>query len=513
MPEHEVRKEALLRSFVNMTSGLILSVIGAYFLVLLAISWYTGRKASNDSFFVGDRKSPWYIVAFGMIGASLSGVTFISVPGAVDCSMFGYMQVVFGYLVGYFVIAFVLLPLYYRMQLTSIYTYLQSRFGEASYKTGAFYFLLSRIIGAAARMFLVANVLQEFVFNEWGVPFEVTVALSIALIWVYTSKGGIKTIIWTDTLQTLFLLVAAGVSVVLISTELDFSFSEVFTAISDSEYSQIAMTDDFNSSSHFVKQFLAGIFIAICMTGLDQDMMQKNLSCKNLKEAQKNMVSFSLVLTLVNFLFVGLGALLYFYAYQSGMGDPVNAEGVIDRDLLYPTIALKSDLGIFLGIMFLLGLVAAAYSSADSALTALTTSVCVDFLNIEKKEKDEQVRLRKRMHIVMSVVLLLAIIIFKYTSDKAVIYKLLKYAGFTYGPLLGLFAFGILTKLKVRDHLVPVVCLVCPLLTILLDAYSEELFGDFQFGFALLLVNGTLTFLGMWLLSSGLGKKKAYVPG
>ncbi len=364
-----------------MSSTLIISVIVIYFLVLVGISFITGKSDSNASFFSGDKQSPWYIVAFGMIGASLSGVTFISVPGWVATSGFSYMQMVFGYLLGYLVIATVLMPLYYRMNLTSIYGYLQSRFGNSSYKTGAIFFLISRVIGASFRLYLVANVLQIYVFDAWGVPFEMTVVVTILLIWVYTFRSGIKTIIWTDTLQTLFMLVAVGLSVYLISVDMNLNFTSLISTVKESDYSQMFFWE---GKQHFVRQFFSGAFMAIVMTGLDQDMMQKNLSCKNLGDAQKNMFWFSIVLVFVNLLFLSLGALLYMYAETHGIS-------FNKADDLFPEVALNGGLGIGVGVLFILGLIAAAYSSADSALTSLTTSFSIDILEIDKKkDKKEQ---------------------------------------------------------------------------------------------------------------------------
>jgi len=475
-----------------MSPFFIFSVLIGYFLVLIGISYVTSKGANNETFFLANKKSPWFLVAFGMIGASLSGITFISIPGWVGNSakQFGYMQMVFGYLVGYFVIAYVLMPLYYKMGVTSIYTYLKSRFGNNSHKIGALYFLLSRITGASIRLLLVANVLQSFVFNELGIPFEVTVLISIALIWVYTFKGGIKTIIWTDTLQTLFMLLSLGFTFWFLSTELNLSESGgVIESIKNSKYSQIFFFEDWNSGTHFVKMFLGGIFIAIGMTGLDQDMMQKNLSCKNLKSAQTNMVSFSIVLVFINLVFLGLGALLYMYAEQKGISIPEKT------DLLFPQIALKSNIGIGVGVLFLLGLIAAAYSSADSALTSLTTSVCVDF--IEKEDEKVSKSTRMKIHILMSVVLFITVIILNYTLDESAIWTLIRLAGFTYGPLIGLFFFGILTKFKIKDNLVILACIVPPVLSYFIDLYSKELFNGFQFGGALIILNAVLTFIGL----------------
>jgi len=468
----------------------------------MVISHFTSKDSSNDTFFLGNRESPWYVVAFGMIGTSLSGVTFISVPGWVGDSQFSYMQTVLGYLIGYFIIAFVLLPLYYRLNLTSIYSYLEQRFGSWSYKTGAFYFLLSRVLGASFRLFLVATVLQEFVFSKWKIPFtewtfpfEVTVLITIVFIWLYTHRGGIKTIIWTDTLQTFFMLTAVGVSIYLISSRLNLSLDGLIERIASSDLSQTFFLEDIKAKNHLVKQLMSGAFIAICMTGLDQDMMQKNISCKSVGDSQKNMISFSIVLVFVNLVFLALGALLFIYAEEKGLAIP-------DRtDLLYPTIALNSGLGIGIGVFFILGLVSAAYSSADSALTALTTSVCVDFLGIDKLQASVRRSIRKRVHIGMSAVLLVVIIAFRYLIDRSVIDTLLYVATYTYGPLLGLFAFGLLTRSAVVDKLVPVVCIAAPILTYVINMKSEAWFGGYVFAYELLAVNGFLTFFGLWILS------------
>lgn len=477
-----------------MSPLLILSFILGYFLVLMLISHFTSKQADNSTFFIGKHQSPWYLVAFGMIGASLSGVTFISVPGWVGSSHFSYMQVVFGYFLGYIVIAQVLMPLYYKLNLVSIYTYLKDRFGVNAYKTGASFFLISRTIGASFRLFLVANVLQFLIFNQWGVPFFVTVALTILLIWLYTFKGGIKTIVWTDTLQTLFMLVAVVITIYIISKELGIGLSEMISEVKNSEYSQIFFFDDWNDKRHFVKNFLSGMFITIVMTGLDQDMMQKNLTCKNINEAKKNMYSFSLVLIFVNLAFLVLGALLFIYAQKVGINIPERT------DNLFPLIA-SEYLTTTAGIFFILGLVAAAYSSADSALTALTTSVCVDFLDIDNKEENKKISLRKRVHVLISVLLFIVILIFNLISDESVISSLFKAAGYTYGPLLGLYSFGLMTKRKVKDKLLPYICIVSPVLSYLLNLYSQELLNGYKFNFEILIVNGLLTFVGLWTIS------------
>ena len=474
-----------------MTPVMIISVLVGYFALLIFISKMTSDDDGNDSFFVGKRQSPWYIVAFGMIGASLSGVTFISVPGWVASSQFSYFQMVLGYLLGYAVIATVLMPLYYRLNLISIYSYLEDRFGYWSYKSGAFYFLLSRTIGASFRLFLVANVLQILVFNAWNVPFAATVALTIALIWVYTHKAGIKTIIWTDTLQTLFMIVAVVLCFYYVADAMNFSIYNAIEQISLSEYSKMFFLEDANSASFFPKKFFSGAFIAIVMTGLDQDMMQKNLSCRNLKDAQKNMFWFSVVLVFVNLLFLGLGALLYLFADQVG----ISATG----DDLFATVAVHDAMPIVVGLFFLLGLIAAAYSSADSALTALTTSFCVDFLAIENKEESKQISLRKQSHILFSLILFLVILIFKLINDESVISALFKVAGYTYGPLLGMYAFGLFTNWRIKDHLIIPVVLLSPIISYILQLKSPVWWG-FNFGFELLIVNGALCFLGMLLI-------------
>ncbi|WP_411895410.1 sodium:solute symporter [Winogradskyella sp. A2] len=477
----------------------ILVLIISYFSVLIIISYFTGKDDSNAVFFKANKQSPWYIVAFGMVGASLSGVTFISVPGWIEGSQFSYFQVVLGYMFGYFVVAFVLLPLYYKHNVTSIYEYLMVRFGVVSHKTGAFFFFISRVIGAAFRLFLVAIVLQQFVFDAWDIPFEITVIISILLIWVYTNKGGIKTIIWTDTLQTLFMLTAVVLSIYFINDNLGWSFSEFLASEELKNYDKIFVTDSFLERSHFVKSFLGGMFITICMTGLDQDMMQKNLTCKSLKDAQKNMISFSIVLVIATFLFMLLGALLYIYANKNNIAIPL-MDGKPRTDLLFPEIALNSGLGLTLAVTFMLGLIAAAYSSADSALTSLTTSFCVDFLDIEKKSENVQKSLRKKIHIAMSILLVVVIIIFKYVLTSNVIDSLLTVAGYTYGPLLGLFAFGIFTKYQIKDRYVWIVALSSAIIISIIGSIPPENLGGYTLGYELLPINGLITFLGLLLL-------------
>lgn len=485
----------------------ILLLIGGYFLLLLLISYFTGKNDSNADFFRAGKQSPWYLVAFGMIGASLSGVTFISVPGWVESSQFSYMQVVFGYLAGYFVIAFILLPIYYKLNVTSIYEYLFQRFGQVSYKVGALSFFVSRVLGASFRLFLVAIVLQQFVFDAWGIPFELTVILSILLIWIYTFRGGIKTIVWTDTLQTLFMLLSVILCIYFINQKLDWSLGEFLQSDQLAVYDKIFFSEDFTAKNHFVKSFLGGMFITICMTGLDQDMMQKNLTCRNLKEAKKNMISFSIVLVGVNFIFLLLGALLFIYAAEMNIGIPL-MDGSPKADLLFPEIALNSGLGMTVGITFILGLIAAAYSSADSALTSLTTSFCVDFLDIHKQAEAQQKRIRKRTHIWMSLLLVIVVIIFKYVLDRNVIDGLLTVATYTYGPLLGLFAFGIFTNYQIRDRLVWLVALLVVLAIIGLANLPPGVMTGYEIGYELLPINGLLTFIGLYLI-----RKKSVLTG
>ncbi len=474
----------------------ILFLVIAYFGVLIGISYITSKNATNNSFFLADNKSPWYLVAFGMIGASLSGVTFISVPGAVETKQFGYLQVVLGYFFGYLIIAYVLLPLYYRLNLTSIYTYLKDRFGNTSYKTGAIAFLISRTIGAAFRLFLVAKVLQLLIFDPFGMPFPVAVVVTIALIWLYTFKGGIKTIIFTDTLQTLFMLISVVVTIVFLASALELNtVNAIYTNVIESPLSKTFFWDDTNNAQYFIKSFLAGMFITITMTGLDQDMMQKNLTCKNLKEAQKNMLSFSVVLIFVNILFLVLGLLLTQYAHQNNI--------TATKDNLFPAIAMLPEIGIVTSAFFILGLIAAAYSSADSALTSLTTSYCIDIIGISKKTNKRQEQLRKRTHIGFSIVLTIVIILFDTLfTDVSVIWELFKAAGYTYGPLLGLFAFGIYTKKNIHDQWVWIIAIIAPMLSYFLNMYSVELFNGYKIGFEILIINGFFTFLGLLFITN-----------
>ncbi len=468
----------------------------------------TSRGANSDTFFHANRKSPWILVAIGMIGASLSGVTLISIPGVIGKGglneNFSYMQAVMGYLVGYFVIATVLMPIYYKYNLTTIYGYLKKRFGVVSYKTGAGYFLLSRIIGASFRLFLVALVLQAFVMEPLGIPFEVTVAMAILLIWVYTFQGGIKTIVWTDTLQTICMLLAVLLTIIAICSQMNLSMGEMWGEISAAGYNKMFYFEGgWIDANNFFKQFLSGALIAIVMTGLDQDMMQKNLTCKSLGDAQKNVFTFSVILIFANLLFLTLGAMLYIYAAKMGIAIPERS------DLLFPEIALN-HLGPFIGGVFILGLIAAAYSSADSALTALTTSFCIDFLGFEEKDRTEAQKKKTRLmvHIGFSVILFIVIIVFKSLNNDAIINSLFTAAGYTYGPILGLFAFGIMSKRPINDRLAIVVCIAAPLLTFILNENSEAWFGGLKFGWTLLAVNGILTIIGLAMISRSAGSSE-----
>jgi Na+/proline symporter len=474
-----------------MDSNLVLVVITTYFMLLFLISWFTSRKVSKDSFFTGDRQSPWFLVAFGMIGASLSGVTFISVPGEVGNSNFYYFQVVLGYTVGYLVIAKVLLPLYYRLNLVSIYAYLEQRFGFWSYKTGAFFFILSRTLGSSIRVFLVAGVLQLILFDQWGIPFWVSVLITVSLIWLYTHRGGIKTVVWTDTLQTFFMLFSVGVSIYLISQELGLnSIKTLIAEVAGDSRSQI-FNWDWQSGTNFFKQFISGAFITIVMTGLDQDMMQKNLTCRNIGDAQKNMFWFTIILVFVNLMFLSLGVLLYLYAETNGIPIPTRS------DDLYALLATQ-HFTAFAGIVFVLGITAAAYSSADSTLTALTTSFCYDFLEIEKKyDKTRQVGVRKQVHLAFTALMFLVILMFRWINDQSVINAVFIIAGYTYGPLLGLYAFGLFTRWQVKDKAVPFLAIAAPSLAFLISKFSEQLLFGYRFGFEVLILNGMLMFLGL----------------
>ncbi|HOA37666.1 MAG TPA: sodium:solute symporter [Flavihumibacter sp.] len=478
-----------------MSSVLLFSFVIVYFLVLLLVAYFTSRNANNESFFIGNRNSNWMLVAFGMIGTSLSGVTFVSVPGTVAVNAFTYMQVVIGYFIGYFVVAAVLLPLYYRLNLTSIYNYLHQRFGIITYKTGAFFFIVSRTVGATARLYLVINVMQLFILDNLGVPFIVTSVVILLMILLYTFEGGVKTIVYTDTLQTSCMLLGLVVCVYYIMNHLGFNFSQSMEAISAKGFTRI-FNMDVNSKGFFLKQIIGGAFITIAMTGLDQEMMQKNISVKNLKDSQKNMISFSLILVLVNFLFLLLGGLLYLFAAQNNIPQT--------GDDLFPTIALN-NLPPAIGIIFIIALISALFPSADGALTALTSSFCIDILGIRRDDSlsdAQQKKTRRLVHLSFTVIFLLCILIFKWIDNKSIIGIILDLAGYTYGPLLGLFAFGILSKKRFPDTiLVTIICLLSPVLCYLLSVNSATLFGGYQIGIELLVINGLITYLGLLMIS------------
>lgn len=471
--------------------------------MLFFVMWLTSRRSSgNDAFFRAGRKSPWPVVAYGMLGASLSGVTFMSVPGGVYYGAFTYMPLVFGYVVGYFVIAFLLLPLYYKLNLTSIYSYLDQRFGGTSEKTGAIFFILSRLLGSALRMYLVVFVLYELVFVNWGISFWIPAVVFIALILLYTFRGGLKTVVWTDTLQTTFLLLAAIATVIVILKNLGMSIPELLSASADEGYTRIWETD-VNHPKYYWKQIVSGAFITIAMTGLDQDMMQKNLTCKSLRDAQKNVITSSFLFVIVNLIFLTLGAALVYYGtHTAGFEMPVGADGRVLADKIYPSIA--QSLGGFTLVCFVLGMVAAGYSSADGTLTALTTTFCYDFLHFDKRKnlsEERQVFYRKLVHVGFALLYLLVIIAFRPFHNDSLINILFDVAGYTYGPLLGLYAFGLFTHRSVRDRWVPLVAVVCPVVCYLLKIYSARLFGGYQLGFELLLLNGVLTFVGLMMIS------------
>jgi Na+/proline symporter len=497
-----------------MSAAILFSFVIGYFLLLLGVAWYTSRNSNNDSFFIGNRNSNWMLVAFGMIGTSLSGVTFVSVPGGVGSGNFYYFQVVLGYLIGYAVIAFVLLPLYYKMNLTSIYTYLEKRFGINAHKAGAFFFILSRTVGATARLYLVINILQLFILDRLGVPFTVTTLVILAMILLYTFEGGVKTIIYTDTLQTTGMLVGLVVCTLVIIKALGTDFSGALSLMSDKGYTKIFNTD-VNSSSFWAKHIVGGMFIAIAMTGLDQEMMQKNISVKNLKDSQKNIMTFTGVLMIVNFLFLFLGGILYLYASSKGISAP--------PDDLFPTIALSNEFSGSIGIIFIIALISALFPSVDGAITSLTSCYCIDILGLKKKAAGEEKKIKRtrlKVHFTFAFVFFLMVLLFKLINDKLIIDFILKFAGVTYGPLLGLFAFGILTKRTLNERLIWTVCIVAPLIALGIDILSnpawyeaklhvslglqnlsDTIFHGYKIGNELILINGFFTFIGLWLIS------------
>lgn len=470
----------------------LLLIIIAYFAVLLVVAYRTGKGSNNDSFFIGNRKSNWVLVAFGMIGTSLSGVTFVSVPGAVGADQFHYLQITFGYLIGYVIIAYVLLPLYYRLKLTSIYGYLQQRMGRLSYKTGAWIFIVSRLVGATARLYLVVNILQIAILDSLGVPFIATTLVILLMIILYTYEGGVKTIVWTDTLQTTCMLLGLIICSVYMMNHLGLDVSESLSAMSAKGYTEILNTD-VNSKAFFIKQILAGAFITITMTGIDQEMMQKSLSVTKLKDSQKNMVVLGFVLVGVISLFLFMGGLLHLYAGQQNLA--------VSGDQLFPDVALN-HMPPIISIIFIIALISALFPSADGAMTALTSSLCIDIFGLKDKNiaSEQKEKFRKRIHLIVAVAFLVMVVIFKVINDNSMIGLILKLAGFTYGPLLGLFAFGIFTKYKVKDHLVPWVCLAAPVISYFIDKYQGYIFGDFKIGLELLIINGLLTFIGLFLI-------------
>ena len=488
-----------------MSAPFILLCIALYFGGLLLIAYVTSRKSDANTYFIGNKSSPWYAVAFGMLGDSLSGVTYISVPGNVIHSQFSYLQLVLGYLVGYIIIAKVLLPLYYRMNLLSIYTYLESRFGRHTQKTGAFFFILSRTLGAAGRLYLAAGVIQFFVFDRFEtvhIPFALSVSVIIALMLLYTYKGGIKTLVWTDTFQSFFLILGVVLSIAAIVSSTHWGFEKAVSKLVHSEYSQVFFFD-WHKSTFFFKQFLGGIFIAVTMTGLDQNMMQKNLSCRSLKDAQKNIYWFSMVLVVVNFFFLALGALLFLYQQEKHIPLPMNEAGKILTDRVFPNLALNY-LGTFAGLVFIIGLTAATFSSADSVLTTLTTSMYIDMFEIDKKEtlsEPKKTIYRRCIHIGFAFLLWACILLFNAINSKAIIDTILVIAGYTYGPLLGLFSFGILLKRSVKDIQVPALCLLSPVLTYALSLALPKWIENYESGNEIILLNGMITFIGLLLFS------------
>jgi len=488
-----------------MNPQLILLVIGLYFLLLLSISWYTSKNADSKSYYIGNKKSIWWLVALGMISDSLSGVTFISVPGNVFGDKFSYMQVVFGYVIGNIITAYVLLPLYYRLNLTSIYSYLGQRFGERSQKTGSFYFLLSRTLGAAARLFLAAGVLQTYLFEPFHIPFPISIIIIISLILIYTYRGGIKSLVWTDALQSVFLLGALALT--LINLYQYIQWDTAWEVVKQNDFNKVFVWD-WLPKNNFFKMILGGMFVAVTMTGMDQNMMQKNLSCKNIKEARKNILSYNSTLIFINFFFLSLGVLLYVFAIQNNIDLPLKADGMVKTDGVFPMMAFN-HLGQWAGLVFILGLTAATFSSADSVLTTLTTSFLIDFykFNPETTETKKHRKTRHVTHILFAIAIMLSMLLIREFNDGAIINTILTVAGYTYGPLLGMFSFGIFTKMKINEQGIIPVCIFTPILTYFIDQYLPIYAGGFQLGFLNLPVNGFLTFMGMWALKVNNNKK------
>ena len=484
-----------------MTGVYILLVIAIYFVLLLSISYFVGKKHSNnDAFFLGNRESPWYIVAIGMIGTSISGVTFVSVPGMVGSFDMTYMQMVLGFIPGYIVVAYVLLPLYYKLRITTIYTYLDQRFGKYSYKTGASFFILSRIVGSASKLYLVVMILHTLVFRQWNIPFYATVSMIILFIWLYTFRSGIKAILWTDALQTICIIAAAILIIYQVASNLGYSISDTMQAVTSSEHARVFVFDDWTSKQNFFKQFFGGMLIVIVMTGLDQDMMQMNLTCRNLKDAQKNMVSYGIAFVPLNYIMLALGILMLIFVGQNGIPLPQNSDEIL------PVLATEY-LGLPVLICFAVGIVAASFSNADSALTALTTTVCIDILNIEKKDKKTAYKIRHIVHLGVCISFLCFIFLLDSIKQTNILDTIYKAASYTYGPLLGLFAFGLFTKRIIRDKFSPIICLAAPLFCYTLELTLKQVFG-YSVGYEILLLNGTITVAGLWIISIGKGEQR-----
>ncbi len=477
-----------------MSPLLLFSFVIGYFLILLAVAWYTGRNSDNHSFFIGNKNSNWMLVAFGMVGTSLSGVTFVSVPGAVAKESFAYLQITIGYLFGYLMIAYILLPLYYRLNLTSIYNYLSTRMGFNSYKTGSSFFILSRTLGATARLYLVVNILQEAILNSFNIPFWATTLIILVMILLYTFEGGVKTIVYTDTLQTTCMLAGLVICVFYILNQLNMGFGDSLQAMNDRGYSKIFFTDP-NSKFFFLKQIIAGAFITVTMTGMDQEMMQKNISVKTLKDSQKNVMSMAITLATVIVIFLFLGGLLYLYA------ENLNID--VSGDKIFPVLAME-HMPPVVSVIFIIALISALFPSADGAITALTSTFCIDIIGIQRRAdltEAAQKKIRQRVHLTFAAIFLVFVLIFKWVNDPSMIGLLLKIAAYTYGPLLGLFTFGIITKRIVKDAWVPYVCIAAPIICFILDKYQKSLLGSYEVGLELLIINGSITFLGLLLIS------------
>lgn len=477
-----------------MSPLLLFSFVIGYFLILLAVAWYTGRNSDNHSFFIGNKNSNWMLVAFGMVGTSLSGVTFVSVPGAVAKESFAYLQITIGYLFGYLMIAYILLPLYYRLNLTSIYNYLSTRMGFNSYKTGSSFFILSRTLGATARLYLVVNILQEAILNSFNIPFWATTLIILVMILLYTFEGGVKTIVYTDTLQTTCMLAGLVICVFYILNQLNMGFGDSLQAMNDRGYSKIFFTDP-NSKFFFLKQIIAGAFITVTMTGMDQEMMQKNISVKTLKDSQKNVMSMAITLATVIVIFLFLGGLLYLYAE--------NLKIDVSGDKIFPVLAME-HMPPVVSVIFIIALISALFPSADGAITALTSTFCIDIIGIQRRAdltEAAQKKIRQKVHLTFAAIFLVFVLIFKWVNDPSMIGLLLKIAAYTYGPLLGLFTFGIITKRIVKDAWVPYVCIAAPIICFILDKYQKSLLGSYEVGLELLIINGSITFLGLLLIS------------